>query len=1636
MESDRDKPAESTATSPSQPEPTPPDPGVSIYDTQPADSDPAPATPAASLERPAALRQTTLQMADIAGRMSADNPTIPARRPLRPGTSLGQYQLIRQLGRGGMGAVHLARDTRLGRRVAIKFLTQDDPSMAKRVLAEARVTALCKHDNIVDIYDIGEAHGRSFMVLEYLQGVTLRSWLEDRWASTSPPLNDNEVSPTLAAELMVPVVRALAHAHALGLVHRDLKPENIMLADDGSLKVLDFGLAKVLDHSSGSHNTNRTPTAPLTRETDELWMALNFPSSDDALVGTMPYMSPEQWNADDIDARTDIWAVGVMLWELCTGRHPLEPLSCEGMLSIRDVSMPMPSLVERRPQLGPLARIVDRCLRKPAAERIPSARALLDELEPLLPGRCRWISTGTGEHDIEPDNPYVGLAAFQQADAARFFGRDRDIACLMAQLRNHRLVTVAGASGAGKSSFVRAGVIPALKRSGQSWESFIVRPGRQPLSALADVLARVSRVTVQSPASSPDSGLADLRSHNALVDSLRSRPGHLGAVLRTHCQKRHGRILLFVDQFEELYTLGADRDTRETFVHCLEGVADDASSPLRVVLSVRSDFLDRMAEDRAFTSEIIRGMTILPPLSREQLRQALIEPLDAAGHAFESEAMVEAMLNTLEATRSPLPLLQFTAARLWDVRDPQEKRISQASYDAMGGIAGALATHADAVLASLSRVEQRLARAVFTSLVSDERTRAMVGLDELCTSAGDAVERVVRHLAEARLVLMETDSERGAIVELTHESLIERWPKLVHWLDQDQDAAQFRNRVRDAARQWDKQGRTDDLLWRGQAADEASRWLDRDAGALAELGARDRAYVEAVVGLAVRARRRRRHLAVAGFALVSAVAVAVSLLALRADREAKQARASAAQARASIAQAKASAAQAEASAAQARASAAQAKASAARARNASRMTSAREHQSDPTLVLALVREMEPAGQLPPRWRELARWALYQDIARVVLTHPDAVHTAAFSRDGTRIVTASADNTVRVWNADGSGRPIVLAGHRDLVNSAAFSPDGTRIVTASADNTARVWNADGSGRPIVLAGHRDLVNSAAFSPDGTRIVTASADNTVRVWNADGSGRPLVFTVHRDLVYSAAFSPDGTRIVTASADRTARVWNADGSGQPIVLAGHRALVSSARFSPDGTRIVTASWDKTARVWNADGSGRPILLAGHRSRIFSAAFSPDGTRIVTASFDKTARVWNADGSSQPMVFDGHQELVKSAEFSPDGSRIITASHDKTARVWNVDSSGQPVLFTGHKDVVIAAGFSPDGTRIVTASWDRTVRVWNADGSGQPIVLTGHRDRIFSAQFSPDGTRIVTASWDRTARVCKADGSGQPIVLTGHQNRVFSAAFSPDGTRIVTASWDRTARVWNADGSGQPIVLIGHQGRVTSAGFSPDGTRIITASEDKTARVWSADGSGQPIVLTGHQAIVISAAFSPDGTRIITGSFDKTARVWRADDSGPAILLSGHDAPAVTGTTGGRGAFSPDGSRVVTISDDNTLRVWNVHGSSEPAILRIPDEVEVDAFSAAFSPDGTRIVTASHSKRNPVTGEMEYWAAVWPSFERITGLDDPVLWTATSYCPPVALRRELLGVSEDLATRQLQQCRDRVATARAASR
>ncbi|MEP7106991.1 MAG: caspase family protein [Ferruginibacter sp.] len=566
-------------------------------------------------------------------------------------------------------------------------------------------------------------------------------------------------------------------------------------------------------------------------------------------------------------------------------------------------------------------------------------------------------------------------------------------------------------------------------------------------------------------------------------------------------------------------------------------------------------------------------------------------------------------------------------------------------------------------------------------------------------------------------------------------------------------------------------------------------------------------------------------------------------------------------------------------------------------------------------------------------------------------HSGSVTSAIFSADGRYIVTTSKDSTAKLWSSPDGKMLHEMKGHTNWVSGAAFSPNGKYIVTASWDHSAKLWETS-SGRLVqTFAGHTDAVTSAAFSADNAYIITASRDNTAKLWRVAGGSLVFELKGHTDWVNGAVFSPDKKYIITASKDHTAIIWRIQDGYLLYKLQGHTGSVNAACFSRDGKYIATASGDSTAGIWQT-GSGQMVRrIKGHTGSVNMIQFSPDGKLLVTSANDSTARIWRSNDGRMVSNLKGHTGPLNSAVFNRDGKFIVTASMDNTGRIWESNNGNFVAALKGHISLVTSAVFSQDGKYMATASWDNMARIWDATDGRLLSQLKGHTDVINSVVFSADGNSIATASSDNTARLWTVPDGKLIREFKGHTDLLNSAAFSPDGRYLVTSSWDQTARIWNI-ANGQLIYeLKGHLSVVNSAVFSPDGKYIITASWDHTARVWNVK-NGLPVVnLTGHTDKVRTAFFSNDENYIITASWDSSARIWSAD--GKLLhILKGH-----TGSVNAA-IFSPDGKYVVTSAMDNTARIWQL---ADGALVHELKGHTQSVNWASYSPDGNYILTAS---------------------------------------------------------------------------
>ncbi|NTX07242.1 TIR domain-containing protein [Myxococcus sp. CA040A] len=1147
--------------------------------------------------------------------------------------------------------------------------------------------------------------------------------------------------------------------------------------------------------------------------------------------------------------------------------------------------------------------------------------------------------------------PYRGLLAFDEAHARFFFGRQAEVTAVLEKLGQRPFVTVVGASGVGKSSLVLSGVLPEVRRAeegkGAAIHVWSMRPGTNSLRALADQVATLLPVASR------------LKEADALEARFAAREDGLRTALDTLCAEVPARCVLVVDQLEELFTLAPEvggLGQVEAFLRNLRDAAEKGRGRLRVLATLRADFLVRCLQSPTLTGLLQEGQVLLGSMGPAALRDVIVRPAHAVG-AFLEKGVVSAILRDVVHQPGALPLLEYALDELWRARMGAWLKLS--TYETSGGVWGALEKRAQGALESLPARGQEVAKRVFLRLAAlgegteDTRRRVARGELQFAGATEEEVEEVLLRLSgpDARLLVADEKT-----VEVAHEVLIRQWPTLRRWLEEDRRKLHTHRRLTEAANEWVAQAKDTGFLYSGARLLVAQEALPLTSPLL---NAREAEFLAVSIQAreeALQKEEERRQQALSQ-AQQLAQEFAARELAEKSRAEAERARAEAERVRAEEHAKKNVRLRALACGlllavsflgffwVQARRAQA---VSLARELTANALLRVRE---DPQLSLLLIQNAHAAAFTEHVSEALVAWA--NEPTRAVLRgHTGAVEAASFSVDGTRVVTGGRDGTARVWDAATGKALATLSGHTGVVMAASFSADGTRVVTGSHDTTARVWDAATGKALATLWGHTGAVETASFSAEGTRVVTAGQDTTARVWDAATGKALATLWGHTGAVEAASFSADGTHVVTGSRDGTARVWDAATGNALATLSGHTNSVVAASFSADGTRVVTGSHDITARVWDAATGKALVTLWGHAGPVEATSFSSDGTRVVTASWDTTARVWDAATGNALATLSGHSGALEAASFSADGTRVVTGSQDSTARVWNAATGKALATFSGHTGHVEAASFSADGTRVVTGSWDTTARVWDAVTGKALATLSEHTNSVGAASFSTDGTRVVTGSWDTTARVWDAATGKALTTLSGHAGPVEATSFSADGRRVVTASWDTTARVWDAATGKALATLSEHTGAVMAASFSADGTRVVTGSHDTTVRVWDAATGKALATLSGHSGAVETASFSADGTRVVTGSHDTTARVWDAATGKALATLWGHTGAVETAS------FSAEGRRVVTASWDTTARVWDVATGKALATL---SEHTGAVMAASFSADGTRVVTGS---------------------------------------------------------------------------
>ncbi|MCP4697778.1 MAG: WD40 repeat domain-containing protein [Gammaproteobacteria bacterium] len=1181
------------------------------------------------------------------------------------------------------------------------------------------------------------------------------------------------------------------------------------------------------------------------------------------------------------------------------------------------------------------------------------------------------------------DNPFLGLRSFDVDDESFFFGRERQVKELLRRLRRTRFVTVAGTSGSGKSSLIRAGLIPCLYREGMAeggthWRVVPFTPGNDPISSLSQAFNK----SFYQKSSSIKAILTE--------PTLRRTSFGLMEAVRQAGLAEDEKLLIVVDQFEELFRFRQDPDNRRmheqslAFIQLLLEACADRTVSIYILLTLRSEFLGECARLHGLPEKINAGQYLIPCMTRSQYREAVTGPVGKA-KAKITNALTNTLLNKVGSDPDQLPVLQHALARTWAEwkNYPDDEEIKLSHYRKVGGMEKALSNHANQIVDEIldedgRGIVQRLFKCLTVKSVQGEGLRRPTDLRTVCKvirEEEDKVRKVVEVFLRpehAFLVARPESLSSDSVLDISHESLIRIWDRLNKWVDEEAEQAKEYRRLVEAAKMHKQDSK---FLWRGLELDFALKWREEavpnQAWAQryhadfeqamsflkASEEAREKREEEKKRAQAKEKERQKRELKVAReraaqagkFRKLSIVLLLISLIAgglagyvFYQNIQTKQAKEAAFRAQSLL------------------------------------LTDLSRQETAPgdavTGILLALEALSASGdQTDHPYVYQAEAALYDALSKqreIAISEDhkgkDSVVKAIFSPDGRFILTASTDGIARVWDINNSLRPhlLTLKEHDDALTDAVFSHDGQLILTTSMDGTILLWDAESGETNEEPYPHVGSVIQAGFSPDDSVFFTASKDHTVSLWRIHDSELEATLK-HEDAVTTAVFSPDGQFLATASEEGEVRLWKVRGGRLKKTLNGHEDMVTQLRFSPpDGRFILTASEDGTVCLWKLDESEcNKIRHSGDEGRLTDAAFSPDGSFVVAIREDGSSKLlWERPNDhlqeEKEEGSKGYQTDEVNMPFSPDKRLLLTLLKDNTMALWSwhIEQSerggrfkARPVgLLKGHEDRITGYSFSPDGQFIVSASMDGTVRLWSTHSKQPRLLLTGHEEGITSAAFSPDGKFILTASDDGTARLWE---DKKPIELSAHTDTVTHAAFSPDGKLLVTASRDYTARLWDSATGEFKKALKGHEYAVNHAAFSPDGRRVVTASEDNTARIWDTQADHSAVILKGHEGALISATFDSTGSRVLTGAWDN-ARLWNARDGAVLHVFAGHQE-AVTFVM-----FSPDDRYVLTASRDATARLWNSETGREERVLKGHENM---VTHAAFSSDGRIILTSS---------------------------------------------------------------------------
>ncbi|MEU0165445.1 helix-turn-helix domain-containing protein [Streptomyces iakyrus] len=1098
-----------------------------------------------------------------------------------------------------------------------------------------------------------------------------------------------------------------------------------------------------------------------------------------------------------------------------------------------------------------------------------------------------------------PVAPYRGLTRFETGDSALFFGREQLTADLVDLLRRRRFAAIFGPSGSGKSSLLRAGLIPALRQTQE--------PDLRPAA-----------IRILTPGEHP------VRAHAPLIAP--AVPGAGGAEADT---------ILIIDQFEEVFTLCRDAAERARFIDLLLA-AREPESRLRVLLAVRGDFYGRCAEHSDLAAALRDANLLAGAMNPAELRAAVVKPATAAGLTVE-RALTARLVKEVADAPGGLPLLSHALLETWSRR--RGKTLTMAGYEAAGCMAGAIAKTAEEVYGRFTEHQAAAARRVLLRLIAPgdgtPDTRRPVGRAELPGTGWEGTAQVLEALARARLLTLDGDT-----IDLAHEALITAWPRLRRWIEDDRERLRVHRNLTEAAHAWQELGREEGALYRGSrlaAAQEHFGGAPRE-----DLTDLECAFLDASRDHEQKGRRRYRL-------VLTAVATALCLALVAAGLAVGQWQ-SAVTAQ-HLAESRQLAAQSGALLDSQPDLAALLAVHAYRTSPTREATAALYAAAALPLRKRLTGGTEPvdAIALSPDGRTLAThsgdgtvriWELPGGrVLRTLFTgHNTTSEAAAFSPDGRTLAAATSGGTgavVSLWDPATGRKLRTLTVPDGSVRGMDFSPDG-RAVAVSSPAAVRVWDVATGRKRHSFTGRTDP-EAVAFGPDGRTVAAMSRNGPVRVWDM-ATGRTR--TVHGSQnERGLGFSPDG---------RTYAVGRTDGSVQlrevatGIVRRTIRDGPMKPRqvtFAPDGRTLAIPGPGDTVRLWDtASGAARATVTAGHQGRgVMAMALGADGRTLVTSSYSEpTVRVHRLSADQPQTTLRGLPgTFVDDMTFSPDGRAVATVHQGPPGRgsvqVRDVRSGDRRTTLALDTDVALggkelrfqvrrlgAAGFSPTGRALAArAVKDGVIEVRD--------VATGRlrHNRALGATravFSPDGTRLAIAGGKGWVRIWHLSTGALRTIRTGHGRSVRTLAFTPDGRTLAVVNvedsgGDRVTLLDVATGRTQRTIKPSSRSPLALS-FSPDGHTLATATAGNgLVETWDTR-TGRLQDGFSVSGDVESLAFSSDGRTLATSSA-RGVQLWDLATSQPRGTLPTR-SPGVV-------AFSPDG-RTLAIGEGSSVELWNI--------------------------------------------------------------------------------------------------------------